>query len=173
MDAYRPEGWHDFFLATAGAAAALTGLLFVAISLHMRYVAVDPYFRNLARGSLLGLVSVLVASLIVLVNQPATWAGIELALFAVLSIVGEGWYDVVSYRRLTGGQAGATLIRSCVGLLLALTAFVGGLTIAFQASPGLYAIAVALILVTAWNLLNAWFLLVGVTDEEMAHQDPT
>jgi len=43
MDPYRPEGWHDFFLATAGAAAGLTGLLFVAMSLHMRFIATDTY----------------------------------------------------------------------------------------------------------------------------------
>ena len=172
MDPSRPEGWHDFFIASAGAAAALTGLLFVALSLHMRYIATDPYFRNLARGSLVGLVSVLVISLIVLVNQPASWAGIELALFAVLFLIGEGGYGVVSYRRLSGGQARATLIRSCIGALLAFVGLVGGLTIAFQAGPGLYAIAFITIVVTVWNLLNAWILLIGVTDEEIAHQNP-
>lgn len=172
MDPYRPEGWHDFFIAVAGAAAALTGLLFVALSLHMRYVAADPYFRNLARGSLVGLVSVLVVSLVVLVNQPAAWAGIEIALLAVLFIFAEGGYEVINYRRLTGGQAKATLMRSCVGVLLALVGVVGGLTITFQASPGLYAIAFITITVTVWNLLNAWILLIGVTDEEIAGQNP-
>ena len=172
MDPSRPEGWHDFFIASAGAAAALTGLLFVALSLHMRYIATDPYFRNLARGSLVGLVSVLVISLIVLVNQPASWAGIELALVAGLFLIGEGGYAVVSHRRFSGGQARATLIRSCVGALLALVGLVGGLTIAFQAGQGLYAIAFITIVVTVWNLLNAWILLIGVTDEEIAHQNP-
>jgi hypothetical protein len=170
MDPYRPEGWHDFFLATAGAAAALTGLLFVAMSLHMRYIATDPYYRNLARGSLVGLVSVLLVSLIVLVDQPARWVGIELVVFAVLFLVAEGRYDAINYRRLSGGPARATLIRSAVGALLALAGLAGGLTIAFQAGPGLYAIALVLITVTVWNLLNAWTLLIGVTDEEIAHQ---
>ena len=170
MDPYRPEGWHDFFLATAGASAGLTGLLFVAMSLHMRYVATDPYYRNLARGSLVGLVSVLVVSLIVLMNQPASWVGIELLLFAVLFLVAEGRYDAVSYRRLSGAPARATLIRSGVGALLALAGLIGGLTIALQAGPGLYVIAVVAITVTAWNLLNAWTLLIGVTDEEIAQQ---
>ena len=170
MDPYRAEGWHDFFLATAGAAAALTGLLFVAMSLHMRYVATDPYYRNLARGSLVGLVSVLLVSLIVLVDQPATWVGIELVLFALLFLVAEGRYDAINYRRLSGGRARATLIRSGIGALLALAGLGGGLTIAFQVGPGLYVIALVTITVTVWNLLNAWTLLIGVTDEEIAQQ---
>ena len=170
MDPYRPEGWHDFFLATAGAAAGLTGLLFVAMSLHMRFIATDTYYRNLARGSLVGLVSVLVVSLIVLVNQPASWVGVELVVFAVLFMVAEGRLDVVSYRRLSGAPARATLIRSGVGALLALAGLAGGLTITLQAGPGLYAIALVSIAVTAWSLLNAWTLLIGVTDEEVGQQ---
>jgi hypothetical protein len=31
MDPYQPDQWHDFFLATAGAAAALTGLAQIGI----------------------------------------------------------------------------------------------------------------------------------------------
>jgi hypothetical protein len=30
---YVPEAWHDFYIMTGGAAAALTGLAFVAVSL--------------------------------------------------------------------------------------------------------------------------------------------
>jgi len=109
-------------------------------------------------------------SLIVLVNQPASWVGVELVVFAVLFMVAEGRLDVVSYRRLSGAPARATLIRSGVGALLALAGLAGGLTITLQAGPGLYAIALVSIAVTAWSLLNAWTLLIGVTDEEVGQQ---
>ncbi|HEV2216457.1 MAG TPA: hypothetical protein VGV88_02685, partial [Candidatus Dormibacteraeota bacterium] len=79
MDPYRPDEWHDFFVAGAGAAAALTGLLFVSLSLHIRYIAANPTHRGLARGSLIGLVQALVISLAALVQQPASWAGLEFA----------------------------------------------------------------------------------------------
>jgi hypothetical protein len=38
MTAYQPEQWHDMFVAMAGAAAALTGLLFVAVSVNLEQV---------------------------------------------------------------------------------------------------------------------------------------
>jgi len=34
MTAYQPGHWHDTFVAMAGAAAAVTGLVFVAVSIH-------------------------------------------------------------------------------------------------------------------------------------------
>ena len=33
-DIYKPYEWHDFFLMSGGAAAALAGLVFVAVSIH-------------------------------------------------------------------------------------------------------------------------------------------
>jgi hypothetical protein len=35
MHAYTTDGWGELFLAEAGASAALTGLLFVAISINL------------------------------------------------------------------------------------------------------------------------------------------
>ena len=40
--AYNPADWHDFFVMTGGAAAALAGLLFLAMSLHAREIIANP-----------------------------------------------------------------------------------------------------------------------------------
>jgi hypothetical protein len=37
--AYDPERWHDAYLLLGTAAAALTGLVFVALSIHLRAIA--------------------------------------------------------------------------------------------------------------------------------------
>src|SRR5215467_14832057 len=94
MYAYQPEQWHDFFLATAGAAAALTGLLFVALSLHIRYIVTDTAYRQMARGSLLGLLAVLLLSLDILVRQPVSWLGIELAAIGAVYVVAVGGLEL-------------------------------------------------------------------------------
>ena len=35
---YSAELWHDFFIGVAGAAAALTGLLFVSLSINLEQI---------------------------------------------------------------------------------------------------------------------------------------
>ena len=42
MTFLQPAQWHDLFVAIAGAAAALTGLLFVAVSINLRQVLDYP-----------------------------------------------------------------------------------------------------------------------------------
>src|SRR5690349_13475005 len=51
-DAFRPEQWHDFFVLVGGAAAALTGLVFVALSLNLAVVMSDSTHRYRSIGTL-------------------------------------------------------------------------------------------------------------------------
>jgi lysylphosphatidylglycerol synthetase-like protein (DUF2156 family) len=65
-------GWHDFFLASAGATAALLGLLFVGVSINLSTIAGDerPDLRARAAQAFANLVFVLVVSLLLLVPDP-------------------------------------------------------------------------------------------------------
>jgi len=38
VTAYQPAAWHDLFTATAAAAAALAGLIFVAVSINLAQI---------------------------------------------------------------------------------------------------------------------------------------
>ncbi|MGN6429771.1 MAG: hypothetical protein ACTHNB_03440 [Gaiellaceae bacterium] len=40
--AYDPAAWHDFGVALVSASAALLGLVFVVVSIHLRAVVDDP-----------------------------------------------------------------------------------------------------------------------------------
>ena len=170
VDPYAPESWHDFFLAVAGAAAALTGLLFVALSLHIRYIVNDPTHRSMARGSLIGLVMVLILSLILLVRQPATWAGIELAAIGAVYLVVEGAYEAITIRRRRQVATG-TILRNVLGQVLSLGGLIGGIGLILHAGPALYAVAFVAITVVVWNLWSAWELLIGVADDEIAQEN--
>jgi hypothetical protein len=51
MDAaYDPAAWHDFGVALVSASAALLGLVFVVVSIHLRAVADDPVLRRRPRS---------------------------------------------------------------------------------------------------------------------------
>jgi hypothetical protein len=54
---YSPELWHDFFVMVGGAAAALSGLVFVALSINLTTIASDATHRYRAIGTLNGYVS--------------------------------------------------------------------------------------------------------------------
>jgi hypothetical protein len=170
MDPYRPDAWHDFFVASAGAAAALTGLLFVGLSLHIRFVASSALHRNTARGSLVGLVLVLVVSLVLLIRQPEAWAGAEMVFLGLFYIVVNGGYQLATYRRAKRAIPRATLVRAGLGYMLAAIGLVGGISLIAGSGPGLYLIAIQVIAIVVWNLRNAWFLLLGVADEDIARQ---
>ncbi len=51
---YKPELWRDFFVMVGGGAAALTGLVFVAMSLNLEAVTQDATHRNRAIAVLTG-----------------------------------------------------------------------------------------------------------------------
>ena len=167
MDPYQPEPWHDFFVATAGAAAALAGLLFVAVSLHMRYIATETRYRDMARGSLIGLVMALLLSLMVLVRQPARWLAAEsvLAGFAYLAVV--GGQQLYSLQRTGWRIPRESVLRSIGAYVLAFVGFATGLAMWFMAGPGLYVTAVIVVAIVVWSLWNAWALVIGVADEEI------
>src|SRR5437016_6063253 len=75
--------WQNFYLMTGGAAAALTGLLFVALSLQAKAIIGHPLFRDRALASLLSLIGGIWLSAAVLVPGQQPFAlGLEVGLVA-------------------------------------------------------------------------------------------
>jgi hypothetical protein len=67
--------WHDFFLAQAGAAGVLTGLVFVGVSINLEKIVSDPRsgLAGRAAEALILLVAVLLASVLALVPGQGAW----------------------------------------------------------------------------------------------------
>jgi modulator of FtsH protease len=85
MTAYQPEQWHDMFVAMAGAAAALTGLIFVAVSINLERVLKFPALPPRAVETLSILVGLLVLSVFVLIpGQSLTALGAEILVLGVI-----------------------------------------------------------------------------------------
>ena len=87
------EEWHDFFLAAAGAAAVLAGLVFVGVSINLDTIMSNPGYGLAGRAleALALLVAVLIVTILLLV--PAQ--GMVLAGAEVLAVGGVDWATVV------------------------------------------------------------------------------
>lgn len=79
MSAYSIVAWHGFFAATLGAAAALTGLVFVAVSINIERILKYPGLSERALERLLILLGVAIVSIFALAPRQSERAvGIEL-----------------------------------------------------------------------------------------------
>ena len=162
MAAYDPELWSDFFVASAGASAALAGLVFVAVSINVERILQYEGLPERALQTVLLLVSVLVASIIGLIpGQSATAAGIELLAVAlvfggVIWSRGAGDTDPAA---APGALSRSRLFVIAVGTL---PFVVGGAAVMLEAGGGLYWIAAGIVFATCGAVANAWVLLIEI-----------
>jgi hypothetical protein len=161
--AFAPEAWHDFYVMVGGAAAVLTGLIFVAVSVHVRPVLGDPWHRGRAASSLIALTSVvLIAGAVLTPGQPVAWLGVEvIAVSAVTPI-----------RNLRGiphlpssGRTRASL-ELAAGIVGAGVAILAGISLVAGRGPGLWLLVPSAGLALATSLANAWRLMVDLAADE-------
>jgi modulator of FtsH protease len=80
------ESWDSFFVAETAAAAALLGLLFVAVSINLKAVIETSGLADRALGALMLLLAILVAGLLLAMpDQPMGAMGGEVVVIAALT----------------------------------------------------------------------------------------
>jgi modulator of FtsH protease len=125
--AYEPDAWHDFGVALVGASAALLGLLFLVVSIHLRVVVEDPVLRRRAEIMLGLLATTFAASAALLIpGQGRQALGIELMPIALVYIT----LSTLATFRATRSRQGVSrdrLARFLFGELSAGLIFAGGL----------------------------------------------
>jgi hypothetical protein len=81
-------GWEGFYVMAGGAAAVLTGLIFVAVTLHATPIVGNVIHRDRAWSSVAILASQLLIAMAVLApEQPLRLLGVEVLVIAVLWVV--------------------------------------------------------------------------------------
>jgi hypothetical protein len=154
--------WLGFGEALAAVAGALTGLLFVAVSVKSDVLAASRSLSSRAAQTLvLFMTSVLIAVLLV-APQPPTALGSELLAVAAVS----GTALLILDRRAGHGsdQRVARFIeRFSPNTITAVLVGVAGLTLLLQAGGGLYWLIPAAVTSLLGGVVNAWLFLVRVT----------
>jgi hypothetical protein len=164
------DAWHDFYLAAAGASAALLGLLFVGISINLASITADERtdLRALAEHAFANLLWALVVALIMLEADPrADGVGSGLAIVAGVGLL-RAIRSFGLVRRLSTGRVSAARRLSWT--------LVANLLIGYVATRFLLAsdAGAAVVLMTALFVLMlgaadiAWTMLVEVTTERPA-----
>jgi hypothetical protein len=182
-----PEGFVNYFLASAGASAALIGLLFVAISVAPERIIGDEApaeLRAVAGSAFFALLNAFFVSLVALI--PKTNIGdpaLIMAVVALTNTIGLGRH--VWHERRTGREPGAhrlTLLVGSVALYLVEIALAIAVIGTPQHTGYVYGIAYLLLgtygvgVSRAWELLGArqegLFALLGLrTDQHSDGQD--
>jgi hypothetical protein len=162
LSAYDPGAWHDFFLTAGTAAAALTGLLFVALSIHLDRILGQPEHRFRARGNFFGLTVVMVMSLVVLMpSLSGRWLGFWLIVPNLAAATVNAWHLRRVFPHFFAGSLVFPL-RVALSYVLILMGVAGGVSVIWETGGGLVWPATESIGMLLIALLGAWSLLVGV-----------
>jgi hypothetical protein len=153
-----PQSWHDFFGVAGTAAAALLGLVLVAISLRVEAVEAHPILRNRARSAIQILGGLLLLSLVALFpGIGAVWLGLS-ALVLEVGRIGLTVGGLVAAARSASGLPRSVWLRTTPNLLTLLS--VGGaVSLLAGRGPGIYLIAAAFVLTLGPMLFSVWGLL--------------
>jgi modulator of FtsH protease len=162
---YEPALWHDYFAVVGTGAAALTGLVFVAMTLHLEEVTGDPVHRHRARTILTGLTAVFIRCALVLMGGQNAQA-IAVEIIGVLLVVEAILYN--SIRQAARSADNGVLWRT-IGSFACLVLEQIGAVILFSGNPaGLYLVGLGMMSSFIFMVTGAWLLLVGVGAQQAA-----
>jgi hypothetical protein len=163
--AYNADGWHDFYLAVAGAAAALLGLLFIALSLNLQALKKEPMFRARARESLGGFFNLLILALIILIpGQDRHVLGIDLVAFSMVLVVLSVVLQGETIRRLIARRRARWILRNVPFNLGTVAILVAGASLLIGMAGGLFWLVPTMLIYFVRAALNAWKLIMETAE---------
>ncbi len=159
---YDPERWHDFATSFAGAAGALLGLAFVAISFNLDPILRDKTLPGRAIETLAFFAYPLAASLLIQVPGLSSVAlGVGEAIL-VAGLIGLAVIDVPRWRKERDNPLSWRLSHMGPTVVIIVLAIVGAVATMTTSFGGLYWLAAAMAVATAAGIINSWVLLVEI-----------
>jgi len=155
---YLPGMWRDFGVTVAGLAGALTGLLFVAVSIKSEVLARSRSLSSRAAQTLVLFMTAAISSIVLVAPQPGTALGAELLAVSAVS----GAFLLVLDRRAghdPGPGVARYVERASPNTITAVLVGIAGLTFLVKAGGGLYWMLPAVVAGLGGGVINAWLFL--------------
>jgi hypothetical protein len=164
------EKWGTFATVAGGAAAVLTGLLFVAVSIRIEAITKSEELRDRAGETLALFVTVLFMTILISIpDQSYRLLGFELIALALITGVGFLALDrrarVNANTRDDGAHAIASILAAVApNAFTAVLVLVAGCLLVFKVHAGLDILVLPVIVGLAGGVASAWLLLTRIPE---------
>jgi hypothetical protein len=152
--AFDVELWHEFYVMLGGACAALAGLLFIGMSLHVDRISQHPVLLARAWANSFLIIVLVINAAFVLVPQDIRVLGAELCLapLVFMALLGR---TMIRYLR-----SGIPVPwRPYVSQALALGMVLGGVSLLVQWGAGMYLVSLAYMALLIWIMFGTYQLM--------------
>lgn len=157
------EQWANYFIVDAGAAAALTGLIFVAVSLNLQAILSIPHLADRALGSLVLLANILLVSSLCLVPQSSSFLGSEVLTLSILMWILTARIDVKVFWHIDKHYKFHAARNIVFTQLAVIPYIVGGIyLLTCTCEVGYYWLIPGIVFSFIKSLTDAWVLLVEI-----------
>ena len=156
--------WHDLFVATAGASAALTGLIFVGVSINLSKILSLPTVPERALLALVFLLTILILSILMLIpNQPLIVIGIEVTILGVILWAVTIKTDLYVYKKTDKDFFNKYYFRNVIlNQVTVILNVVGGIVLCCGNANGFYWLIAGFIFSIIKSIIDSWVLLVEI-----------
>jgi len=160
-----PEQWNNFFVMVGGGAAALAGLIFVAMSINHEIIFRNTTHKNRAINMLTGFTAIFMASSLALIGkQYLEVLGFEwLVLWLIATAIFVRGYVIAIRSGMS--SIGLNMPRLAGGTLCYVAEVISAIFLILGYSSGLYIAAVAIIVLFAFLISGAWLLMIGIYED--------
>lgn len=159
------EQWNDFFVVIGGGAAALAGLIFVAMSINHEIIIRNTTHKNRAINMLTGFTAIFMASGFALMgDQHIKSLGLEwLILWLIATVIFIRGYVIAIRSGMS--SIGLNMPRLAGGTLCYLAEVIGAIFLLLGDCVGVYIAAIAIIILFAFLISGAWLLMIGIFED--------